>query len=753
MVGGPANGVLDGTAPPNFLDPVSILMGLKRRWFRVLLLGSILAAVAATTTWKLWPPDAYFVAASVRVDPTRGRVFGPPPPPKTQAEINSVLQSQQALARSRSVLNTALSQPQVRALPLVQELETRGVDLVEWLYGGLSISYSAPQVLNIGMAVDKNPEDMQVIVNAVVSAYLDRFVHRDDHGLASELDNLGIKYEFYNGRYQSERAKLDVLAKALGAHNTQNTNLLYQTAQDMLHRNMTELAERTFELDRLKVDLRIQEKKLRTLKLEPIPDAAIEEWINQDSTVQDSLVEIENQKDLLARYETALFEGKKNFVYKQAEAKLKETTKAMLTRKRKLRPWAEDNLREQILAAQRTKIEEIKDHRDHLKEYQESLQQAVAKLVEERNDVNFDSMNLEATQKQVAFYEGKLNQISDAKEEIHLEMKVPSAVGPLDDAVIIYPSIGRKQVMATWASGLGAFGLVLVAMSWREYRARKINTLDEIIHSLGLRVVGTLPAVPDRRAQSEPYGASQESGFWPSYLIESVDTTRTMLLHAARVESIRSVLITSAQSGEGKTSLAIQLAASLARAGRKTLFIDGDMRSPAAHQVFNLPCEPGFSELLRGEVQIPAAIQPTSVRGLWLISAGRWSPQATEALAQEAARPLLQRIKSEFDFIIIDSSPALAVVDALLLGQQSDAAIFSIMHGVSHSPSVYTAHQRFDTLGVRILGAVVNGVATTWRDYMLGYTHREPAQEENQLADDDGQGRDNRATEEELIVE
>src|SRR5262249_35238942 len=154
-----------------------------------------------------------------------------------------------------------------------------------------------------------------------------------------------------------------------------------------------------------------------------------------------------------------------------------------------------------------------------------------------------------------------------------------------------------------------------------------------------------------------------------------------------------------------KTSLSIQLAASLARAGRKTLFIDGDLRNPAAHQVFNLPRGPGFSELIRGEVDIADVIQPTSVRGLWMIPAGRWSAHATEALAQEAIRPLVERLKNEFDFIIVDSSPVLAAVDALLMGQQVDAAIFSILHEVSHSPSVYAAHQRLESLGVRILGA------------------------------------------------
>jgi Mrp family chromosome partitioning ATPase len=110
-----------------------------------------------------------------------------------------------------------------------------------------------------------------------------------------------------------------------------------------------------------------------------------------------------------------------------------------------------------------------------------------------------------------------------------------------------------------------------------------------------------------------------------------------------------------------------------------------------------------------------------------MMPAGRWSSHATEALSQELAKPVLQQLREEFDFIIVDSSPVLAVVDALLLGQQVDAAIFSILHEVSHSPSVYAAHQRLESLGVRILGAVVNGVARHQLDYKSDYYYGTPA--------------------------
>ena len=97
--------------------------------------------------------------------------------------------------------------------------------------------------------------------------------------------------------------------------------------------------------------------------------------------------------------------------------------------------------------------------------------------------------------------------------------------------------------------------------------------------------------------------AKQEKDhYWYSLLLESIDATRTMLVHAARSGSHRVIMIASALPGEGKTSLASHLATSLARSGQKTLLIDADLRCPSIHRLFDLAPDPGLSELLRGEI-------------------------------------------------------------------------------------------------------------------------------------------------------
>jgi capsular exopolysaccharide synthesis family protein len=192
-------------------------------------------------------------------------------------------------------------------------------------------------------------------------------------------------------------------------------------------------------------------------------------------------------------------------------------------------------------------------------------------------------------------------------------------------------------------------------------------------------------------------------------VVESIDAIRTLLLHDAASQGTRVVMVTSAVEGEGKTTLAAHLASSLARAGRKTLLVDADLRQPALHQLFELPLQPGFSEVLLGEVEVVDSVQATTLDGLSVITAGQWDREVILSLARDGVEGIFERLREEFDFIIVDSHPVLPATDSLLVGQQADAVLLSVMRQLSQMPRVYGAAQRLTALKIRVLGAVVNG--------------------------------------------
>jgi succinoglycan biosynthesis transport protein ExoP len=203
-----------------------------------------------------------------------------------------------------------------------------------------------------------------------------------------------------------------------------------------------------------------------------------------------------------------------------------------------------------------------------------------------------------------------------------------------------------------------------------------------------------------------------------------VDAARTMLMHIAHQEKIQIVMITSALAGEGKTSLASHLAASLARAGRRTILVDSDLRRPTLHRLFDLSRGPGLSELLREENNLAAVIRDTAIPNLRLLSAGQADAVALQALAFDGLPKLFEQLRQEYEFIVVDSCPVLPVADSLLVGQHVDAVIFSLLRQVSRLPRVHAAYQRLAVLGIRMLGAVVNG--TNSDHYPADYHYLNP---------------------------
>src|SRR5262249_11395782 len=160
--------------------------------------------------------------------------------------------------------------------------------------------------------------------------------------------------------------------------------------------------------------------------------------------------------------------------------------------------------------------------------------------------------------------------------------------------------------------------------------------------------------------------------------------------------------------------------------GYKTLLIDCDFRNPALHRLFELPLEPGFCELLRDEATLDEVKRPASVTGLTFVSAGQLDPAALRLLARSRGQDIFNQLRSEFEFVIVDSSPLLPVADGLLVAQLVDGALLSLLCDVSRLPRVYEACSRLTSLGVTILGAVVNGTVDNLSDYDKRYVYSTP---------------------------
>jgi Mrp family chromosome partitioning ATPase len=122
-------------------------------------------------------------------------------------------------------------------------------------------------------------------------------------------------------------------------------------------------------------------------------------------------------------------------------------------------------------------------------------------------------------------------------------------------------------------------------------------------------------------------------------------------------------------------------------------------------------------------VDLAEAVYPTAAPGLWLLPAGECDGEAILLLARDAVPRVLDQLRPEYDFIVMDSSPVLPVADSLLLAQHADGVLFSLLQEVSRLPKVYAACQRLTQLGVRVIGAVVSGTKEDATGYGRHYAY------------------------------
>jgi capsular exopolysaccharide synthesis family protein len=320
----------------------------------------------------------------------------------------------------------------------------------------------------------------------------------------------------------------------------------------------------------------------------------------------------------------------------------------------------------------------------------------VAKEVTELGQANADLATRRAEIEQLQKVTDQMGMQLQASE---VDIGMPARVELIEEASVPETSDELFRTMLTVLAALGGLGLGAGSVVLFEYLRDRLSTPEEVSQRVGVRVVGTLPKVS--RSRKQPNDAQ---------IAESVDGVRAVISQTGR-EAPRVILVTSAVEHEGKTTFAAQLAASLARSDKRTLLLDGDLRHPNAHMALELDLRAGLPELLRGEISNDEAVQPTAIEGLFAVTGGSCDYAAITALSRPELSKVMKGFRESFDHVVIDAGPVLAFADALLLGQQSDVAVVVTMRDVSRVPLVTAAVDKLRSVGVRVLGTVVNGVA------------------------------------------
>ncbi len=694
------------------MTPQGLLLAFKRRWRPALLIGAPAAIVAIVLAWFVLP--AHFTAFSLlRVAAVEPRLVF-----KTvedNGDFQTYLKTQMAMIKSRFVLNAALRRPGVGELSIVRQQKYP----VEWLEKVLVIdTYNSPEILRLSIAGDE-PQELATLVNAVKDAYLEEVVLAKRKQRIARLADLERIYQDTEKKVRQREERIASLAKQLGSGDSKALTIKQQMALEYIAQLRREHSKLRFELMRAQVGGTV------STGLGTLPggkngkggddDSLLPEGEEVDPRVAVAQRRIAQLKQLIARYELQVVDQKhpSPVAYRDELAQLQQALQGKPANKDSKDGEKSKDGEEVVLS----RVEILKKQEQLLREELEKYSQTV-------RDIGTSSYELEMMKNEVEQVAKISEKVGAEMEALRIELQSPTRVTLLQEAEVPQlRDMSRKKSLAGVA-GVGGFGLVLLAMAVIEFHTRRITDPQDISQTLALDLLGTLPAMPTTGWKFWSQPKAGRLAIWNNALIESVDSIRSILLHGEEGLQRQVLLVASANSGEGKTTFACQLAGSLARAGRKTVLVDFDLRRPRVHELMQTSLELGLSELLSDHLQIDTVVHRTNEPNLDVIPAGRVNDDALHAIARDGADTLFRQLRKDYEFVIVDSSPILYVADGGAIGRNVDGAILAIRSHISRMPVVAVACERLEMLGIKIIGGVMVGVRSSVGGYGYSYDYQ-----------------------------
>jgi capsular exopolysaccharide synthesis family protein len=699
---------------------------LRRHW-RIACCRGLLAALAMTaaTYWAL--PPRYNAHALVQLLPQNSPTMSSGGP---QEDFATYRATQIARFRSHAVLQAALAGPGIAELGEVR----RFADPLAWLEKTLALDDGRDSAVLTASLVGRNPDDLAAVLNAVAETYIHETVQQRTALRLDHIEHLQQNYQKCQEVVRDKQNQLREREEKLAAPPSSSGPLDRPLLEKRLTRAKREWHQIQGQLEDARRELAAAGDKPLTATQAAVAEAAVDEFLKQDPAARQHRARLAELDEQIARIEELATPAVRAQLLERPRQEREEERAALAARREAARRALVSRIPGRKPAEHAADLDHLRQQIAALTEQERTLSRQARDLEESSRRSPDGPRSPEDSPQDIVVLKSELDGARTALRTVgeRLELLRSDPLAP--EASLLQPAVpprvpdrGQPLVLACLA-GCGSFILVVYALGWREFRSQKVYALDDL-RGLGLNVIGAVPLLPLRtlrsalssdlasgmegRPGSEPTEPPAPGGerqlYWHNLLVESVDTLRTQLVRVADTTGLRVLMVTSAVSGEGKTSLACHLATSLARAWRKTLLIDGDLRHPQVHQHFDLPLDLGFSEVLRGETDVNDAIRSTPLPRLWVLPAGQRDGYAVQALAQAEMGQLFDSLKEQYDFIVVDSSSVLRAADTLSLGQHVDGVLLSVLADQSRLPAVRGAYHRLATLGIRVLGTVVHG--------------------------------------------
>lgn len=415
-----------------------------------------------------------------------------------------------------------------------------------------------------------------------------------------------------------------------------------------------------------------------------------------------------------------------------------------------------DSILAQIRDSRKDLEEKLRADYERAQRDERSLKSALARAKSEavqqnQASIQYHILNQEAETAR-SLYNDFLQKTSQAELQLAEQYNNIRIIEPA--AVPVAPAGPRRLrtiLIGLLVSLLGAVGLAF----FLEYLDTTVRTVEEVGRLVQLPTLAVIPKIPPatqraiaaRRRDSNPFPPSRpESGRLSpppagegravtpdsvASIIEAYRMLRTSVLLSTTGKPPKTILFTSSQPGEGKTTTAINTAISLAQLGASVLLIDADLRRPAIHRVFNIDRLVGLSTLLARDGDVTTLIQSLPMTNLFVLPSGPVPPNPAELLGSERMRELIRELSKRYDHIVIDSPPLVNVTDPVILSTMVDGVILVVQAGRITREIVRRARHELSSVGARIFGVVLNNLDVEKEGYAgypayTGYSYKAP---------------------------
>jgi len=710
------------TAPEPANEKPKLVTGILRRWYIVFVIFFVVCGLGLPAIWLLID-SVHHVTGAIRIAPIMADILA-----KDKGDISNYevfMNTQAEMITSDQVLQRVADDLQDKNLSFFENEAVSPMQKLKQRLKGMEVKPDLVWLLKQAIAsqtilirADPTTELIKIKVKSLHSSeaiqIVDAFINNAMAvGQTTSSQDEDLNLSLLEAEKRAVESEIDYQRQTIHRLAEQYGTDTLSGRQEMAIQRIVALQAELIKTEANRVALEAEVKLLERTKESPIPSDELlkmrQEYINKDPSV----IAFANDIALLER---DLIISDHTLTSINADLKLKSILlDAMKARLPEIKEQASADfdklLTEQIRTAGESDLIRARTKLEHTIENEKLLRETIEKEDAETIKLGQMQLQIEDAQDKLEISKQRYEAVLQRIQDLELQRKRPARMSVHYYAQTLFVEDERIK----YSAAIVFLGLVIGL--WLAYIRDKadlrLRTPEDVAKRTGIRIIGTTTSLNNVKPS-----------FLPQQIICDYQTIRANLGLLDGEGIPKKLVVTSPGMKEGKTTFVINLATSMAEAGKKVLLIDGDLRKPDIARLLNLPKESrGLQDVLCG-IKLERAVYSIPSTGLDVLAADfRDAVDAYELLALPSTAKYISEVSKQYDHVIIDTPPVLAFPDALIWAKIGDAVILTSFTGHTTLPDLRESKERLMQINARVLGTVVSSVDVEHSYYRQDYSY------------------------------